>query len=628
MANATIVVVGIDHELVSTEEGEYWRLLPPGTFTLAVDATGYLSAEQTVVVESGTAKILNFTLLPDDWSVEWDFDLKPNLVTETYNTNEELKSALGSIENSYPTIAEALINEADWQIETPALKLSLEENEEDVSSAGRPAQARRARVLLVGGLYGSQPLGREILLRLGRHISEGVKQGENVLTMILKRTIIYIVPAVDMAGFANATVGSCHYNNPEKEMKAEAGNQFFGAAGPVHEGARALKTLMSRVQFDYAVSLEGNGMFIRVPLDDSSGPSGGMETVDWLASIYMSGHRGMNKSDPCHGQVFNGQAVPDNAFPTGVIAGHNIQPPMYRNTFLDFAWRQLGVPAFAAHISCCNYPRARTLLSYYKENLTPLVRVLSRSYQGVWGSVVNGRNKPLSGADIWIKGRLVRSDEKGEYLALLPVGAFKLEAVADGYSRKQISFSVEDGFLTRRDILLESSAESELEYHTADQILANLRSLEVQYPEQVRLYQVGDTSGTTGASNNSLQVIAIGGGRGSQNEGRPQVRLLGRGLLGSEIAANMADWLVTRVGHGDDTATAIVANLDIHIGFLLSSSAGSPTSELCPQATDLNHLLAEVPALAAWEGQNDFLVGLDFFAGSSAILPDQDSGLG
>jgi hypothetical protein len=119
VANATVSVVGIDHDLVSTAEGEYWRLLAPGTYILSVDAPGYLPAQQTVVAHnySVAATLTNFSLVPDLWSVVWDFDLKENLAAEAYLTNEEVRAALAAIENSYPTIAEALINEADWQIE-------------------------------------------------------------------------------------------------------------------------------------------------------------------------------------------------------------------------------------------------------------------------------------------------------------------------------------------------------------------------------------------------------------------------------------------------------------------------------------------------------------------------------
>jgi hypothetical protein len=523
-------------------------------------------------------------------------------------------------------------------IKAPALKLSLDDEAEEDDAALNRSKARRTRVLLVGGLYGGQPLGREILLRLARHIGEGVKQGENALTMVLKRTVVYIVPAVDMENFAAARAGSCHYTRPEEDLNREAGNQFF--EGGTSKGAEALRTLMTRVQFDLAVSLEGNGMFIRVPPDgetsggdDSASTGGGMETIDWLAATYFAAHSDMaNNTDPCRDRTLNGHTVPAGAFPTGVLAGRNIHPAMYgRHSFLDYAWRELGVPAFAAHISCCNYPRAHTIPAFYKANMIPLVRMLTRAQQGVWGLVLSAGSKKslLPDAEIRINGRRLRADDRGEFLAVLPTGAYKLEATAPGHAGKQLTFSVESGFMTRRDVILESSAASQLEYHTGDQLAANLRSLEVQYPDLARLYIA--TNVTTAAS--SFYVIQIGGGGGAvspknDDEIRPPVRLLGRGILGAEIAANLADWLVTRLGHADDTATALLSRLDLHIGILLEeagSAARTPSSELCTrgQAANLSQLMEEPAAVAAWAAQQDFLVGLDMFGGSDAILPSQ-----
>jgi hypothetical protein len=522
-------------------------------------------------------------------------------------------------------------------IKAPALKLSLDDEEEEDDAALKRSKARRTRVLLVGGLYGGQPLGREILLRLARHIGEGVKQGENALTMVLKRTVVYIVPAVDMENFAAARPGSCHYTRPEEDLNNEAGNQFF--EGGNSKAAQALRTLMSRVQFDLAVSLEGNGMFIRVPPDgeptggDDGASTGGMETIDWLAATYFAAHSDMaNKTDPCRDRTLNGHTVPAGAFPTGVLAGRNIHPAMYgRHSFLDYAWRELGVPAFAAHISCCNYPRAHTIPSFYKANMIPLVRMLTRAQQGVWGLVLSAGSKKslLPDAEIRINGRRLRADARGEFLAVLPTGAYKLEASAPGHAGKQLSFSVETGFMTRRDVILESSAASQLEYHTGDQLAANLRSLEVQYPDLARLYIA---TNVTAAASSSFYVIRIGGGAVSpknDDEIRPPVRLLGRGILGAEIAANLADWLVTRLGHADDTATALLSRLDLHIGILLEAggAARTPSSKLCArgQAANLSQLLEEPAAVAAWAAQQDFLVGLDMFGGSDAILPSQDA---
>lgn len=63
------------------------------------------------------------------------------------------------------------------------------------------------RVMVVGGLYGSQPVGRELVIRLARHLAAGWAKKDREMQKLLQNTMIYLVPAVDAVGFANAKPG-------------------------------------------------------------------------------------------------------------------------------------------------------------------------------------------------------------------------------------------------------------------------------------------------------------------------------------------------------------------------------------------------------------------------------------
>ena len=62
--NATIEVVGRDHSIRSAADGDFWRLLIPGEYTLAVSAKGYHDATVEVTVVKGAASVVEVTLVP------------------------------------------------------------------------------------------------------------------------------------------------------------------------------------------------------------------------------------------------------------------------------------------------------------------------------------------------------------------------------------------------------------------------------------------------------------------------------------------------------------------------------------------------------------------------------------
>lgn len=62
---AKIIIESINHHVVTSTRGEYWRLLVPGTYTVTAKAFGYESSEpKTVTVTNSTdgAQIVDFQL--------------------------------------------------------------------------------------------------------------------------------------------------------------------------------------------------------------------------------------------------------------------------------------------------------------------------------------------------------------------------------------------------------------------------------------------------------------------------------------------------------------------------------------------------------------------------------------
>jgi len=73
--SANISVQGIDHDILpDPENGDYYRLLPAGTYTITAQAFGYLAQSETVTVPLSGYIEQNFELSVDPWLAEADIE--------------------------------------------------------------------------------------------------------------------------------------------------------------------------------------------------------------------------------------------------------------------------------------------------------------------------------------------------------------------------------------------------------------------------------------------------------------------------------------------------------------------------------------------------------------------------
>ena len=286
------------------------------------------------------------------------------------------------------------------------------------------------------------------------------------------------------------------------------------------------------------------------------------------------------------------------------MQGSSIKPSLYENSFLDYAWNKYNLTAISAHVSCCNFPKRRQLLTAWKTNMAPLLKVLSRVHQGVWGVVYDSDNKPVVGALVNIDGRPFTTDKQGKYLAVMPEGSFKLEVIAGGHKVANVVFTVQLDLMTRQNVFLQSVSTSRLVYHTAAQKQMSLASLETQYPDLVKV-------GSEGAF-----VMA----RIAQNLARhvkPPIMVVGGDGLGAELAYNLAVHFVTRFRR-DDLVTRVLESFDLYVGYNgLEEGGRSNTTGTCGQGEMAGGWLE---GLRMHEEKFGCLLRIGLQGGSTAVL--------
>jgi len=241
---ALIIIEEIQHNVTSTERGEYWRLLAPGAYTLKVVAPGYsasaphqvtLSTEKPTLdldititplnevsavteSEAGNDFTVPTTLLPSGFLTEPDF---------VYHDHESLHNYLSFFAHAYPNITRLYsIGASVEQRELYVLEIS--------DNPGRH-EAGEPEFKYVGNMHGNEVVGREMLLLLIKTLCEGYGRDERV-TNIVDSTRVHILPTMNPDGFERSQEGDAQSvtgraNAHSKDLNRNFPDQFYVRPG-------------------------------------------------------------------------------------------------------------------------------------------------------------------------------------------------------------------------------------------------------------------------------------------------------------------------------------------------------------------------------------------------------------
>jgi len=121
-----------------------------------------------VHVSFDAATEVNFTLVKSpvlQWSQEEDFNINENIRKE-YMTNQQIQEELRNLAVLNSDIMEYKIihkTQSGWAVPMIHLSQQLTNHDED-----------KPHILLIGGLHGDDPVTIEMIMRLIRHLLQGV----------------------------------------------------------------------------------------------------------------------------------------------------------------------------------------------------------------------------------------------------------------------------------------------------------------------------------------------------------------------------------------------------------------------------------------------------------------------
>ncbi|KAG8185509.1 hypothetical protein JTE90_019764 [Oedothorax gibbosus] len=533
ITNATIHVIGIDHDVVSANFGDYWRLLSSGKYVIVASAHGYSRSTREVTVPDDSHGIeVNFTLHNDylAWSQREDFGILDN-IDDRYLSNTELHTALLNLSTENPNLVKPMANFGRDGLK--ALNFII------VSSKVRES-IDKPQVAVVGGLHYSEPAGREICLRLARHLVEGYRRNDPSITKLLDTVVIHIIPSVDNRESHETSIQYLDYGD-------KFGEDYDGIFAPV-EG---LKSNLKSYHYSALISIEGSGLKMSLPAAVMQAKNELEENVfSYLSQAFVSSHPLLSKSSMC------GETQNNNPSENG------------EKSLVNYAYVFHGTAALAAHISCCRRPEPEELPMLWENNMKSLHNFLVATSQGIKGHVKSNFGEPMTNVSVQIlnsKKVIPVTSESAFFALTLPAGTYELSFECPHHENITKSVVVKEGEMVELEVAMNPIV-TEIQTHDYNGMEKALLHISKSYPSIVKLQSLGTTKGK-----NELWVLKINS-QILEESSLPAVRLVA-GLNGyepvaTELLIQLAEQLVTL--YKKDTAiTNIIDNTIIYIAPLL-----------------------------------------------------------
>ncbi|XP_050521239.1 carboxypeptidase D [Daktulosphaira vitifoliae] len=423
--NAEISVAGIDHNVRSAIDGDYWRLLPPGNYDVSVTAYGYKKLTHSVYVENSTIPTwLNFTMEKENlsvWSRKNDFNIESNIAKlELYKDKEVFLNELRDLENKASSIAQLMSPQAPFGIigeSIIAFKITKD--------VGSPDEFK-FKVAILGGLYDNEPATREILLNLAKHYVEGYRKGNKNIISLLSNVILYLIPYYEQ----KANYDKKCLTDDQSDL---TGPRLIATNQPSDKKTTdSLWRMLQKEQFDLMFSLEGGAMSINGPTTQPR------NIVSLLFREYEQLYYNSHIKSSC-----------------GDLTDLKIND--IKQNVLDNFNNILKIKTMSIRLTCCNYIDSTEVAFVWMESLHMLESIISQSYQGVRGIVRDSSGKPLRSA-------IITADQFGDiykvtsnsavYKAHLPLGMHRLHVKVTGYETRTVWANVYSGNVTELNIVM------------------------------------------------------------------------------------------------------------------------------------------------------------------------------
>ncbi|KAK5929289.1 hypothetical protein CgunFtcFv8_010529 [Champsocephalus gunnari] len=487
LANVSIVVASIRHNLTTGEYGEYYRLLLPGTYNITAVAPGFtpMTVNSVQVVE-GKATELNFTLAPVFTKAADSITVSTNSMPSTNDSNISTTISSDSTKtrlvpskggNSSPAVRppeHQPIQPQEFRHHNYAdMELFLRKYSSEFPSItnlykiGRSVEGRELYVMAisdnptvhehgepefkyVANMHGNEVVSRELMLNLIEYLCSNYGTDPEV-TQLVNSTRIHIMPSMNPDGYEVAIEGdeqgySGRNNSNNFDLNRNFPDQFVTITEPRQPETIAVINWLKSIPFVLSANLHGGSLVVNYPYDDDKkgtseySPSPDDKVFQQISRAYSQENPLMHNGHPCVTHYSN------EYFEDGITNGAN----WYIITGGMQDWNYLNTNCFEVTIElgCVKYPMARELPKHWEQNRRSLLEFIHQVHVGVKGTVsdlTDGTGIPNATINVGGIDHNITSARTGDFWRLLSPGTYSITASADGYKSVRTYATVSKG---------------------------------------------------------------------------------------------------------------------------------------------------------------------------------------
>ena len=464
---ATIKVHGINHDVHSISNGNFWRLLLPGEYTITASALdqGYQEVSKTVKVTSESPIIVDFILPklgvstikpiskrdtttvdvsshPDLTTEEavWSTPIKLStrqstvLTTDTFTTGnpvlypwnmlplttEEIKSLFVNAikpkdikHHNYDTLTTFLVN-LKKQYSSIANLYSIGKSVQkrelwvmEISNNPGHHEPGEPEFKYVGNMHGNEVVGRECLLYLIEFICTNYERDQR-LQAFVNTSRIHIMPSLNPDGHEKSHEGDRQQlrgrtNANDIDLNRNFPDQFFVPKVKQELQPETLAMIKWIKESSFVLSANLHGGALVANYPFDDSPSGKDEYTPTPDDALFQ-HLAVIYAN-AHPMMHFGRGCPE--YPDDLFSqGITNGAKWYGVTggMQDYNYLHSNDFEITIEMGCYKYPYGKQLPAYWESNKVPLMRFMVEVYRGVKGFIFNTKNEPVPHAIVSVQG--------------------------------------------------------------------------------------------------------------------------------------------------------------------------------------------------------------------------------